>query len=139
MAKSKYEENFPDRVREMAEEGLTDNEMWLQLKISKVSFYNYQDKHPEFREAIVEGKRSPNKRVEKKLIDRCLGYDYEETHTSQKILGNGRTVTSVKKIKKHIPPDVLAIKFWLINRDKKRWNIKSDTELGDIKIQVEYV
>ena len=57
-----------------------------------------------------------DKAVEKALLQRALGYDYEE-NIEEKVIVNGRVKTaSTKKQKKHIPPDFQALRFWLLNK-----------------------
>jgi hypothetical protein len=46
------------------------------------------------------------------LFERAVGYDYDYD------LGCGKTVI------RHIPPDVGAIKLWLLNRRPDRWKEK---------------
>lgn len=81
-----------------------------------------------------KGKRPIDFEIENKLLERAMGYDYEETETffEEK---DGKQVKKIKKIKKHAPPDVSAIIFWLKNRKPEQWR-KMSPEFKD-KIEAE--
>lgn len=69
------------------------------------------------------------KKVEKSLFERASGYEVKETVPvkTKKIFfdenGNKHMdeVVEVVEVIKHIPPDVQAAKFFLINKAKKSW------------------
>ena len=97
---------------------------------AKVSIEELQALHllPEFLsdigEAIKKGKAPVDFEVENALLKRALGYDYEETITE--VYGDGKK--HVKKVKRHVPPDVGAICFWLKNRKPEKFRDRPDAE-----------
>jgi len=142
MAKSKYDKNtFPEKAEYLAKKGLSDEQIWKGLGISRQTYYDYQKKYPEFLEAIKRGKKPANIDVENALYKRAKGYEYEEKQTEIIISTNGEAKTSrIKIVKKHIPPDVGAIAFWLKNRDPENWKEKSAIEhSGEMKTNHEPV
>lgn len=127
-AKGKYQEWLtPDGLLQLegwAREGLTDNQISQKCGINPATLYRWMDAHKEIAEAIKKGKAPVDIEVENALLKRALGYDYEETVTE--VYGDGKK--HVRKVKKHMPPDVGAIAFWLKNRKPARWRDKPDAE-----------
>jgi transposase len=121
MAKEKYNKNFIERAEGYAQEGFTDLQIAKKLGICKQTFYSYQKKYPEFRDAILNGKIKTDDDVEQSLLKRASGYDIEEKHTEIKIINGEAKPVSIKTIKKHIPASETAIIFWLKNRRPERW------------------
>lgn len=78
--------------------------------------------------------------MENALLKRALGYDYEEVVTevedvpTGKVDPNGQPVMKqrkhVRKTKKHVPGDTLAMMYWLKNRRPDKWRDKP-VEQGD--------
>lgn len=121
MAKGKYQEWLtPDGLLQLegwAREGLTDELVAKKIGINPATLYKWIDKHGEIGEALKRGKAPVDFEVENALLKRAKGYDYEEVITE--VYGDGKK--HVKKIKRHVPPDVGAIAFWLKNRKPERW------------------
>lgn len=70
-----------------------------------------------------------DRQVEKSLLQRALGYSYEET--SEKY--EDGELTERKVTKKHIPPDTTAQIFWLKNRKPEQWRDKPQSESASDK------
>ena len=138
MAKSKYRDDFPARAEAYAKQGLIDKEIAQKLGVSEKTYYDYQNKYPQFLQALKRGKEPIDQEVEQCLLKRARGFEYEETHIEYKELpGPGVTAkpTSVKKIKKLIIGDVTAQIFWLKNRMPERWKDKQAHEfIGPIPV-----
>ena len=126
MKRTKYTKDMPEKAKKLAQEGLINLEIAKQLGISEDSFYKYMRLHPEFREAVDEGKVVVDDKVESMLLKRALGYDYEET----KVIADeeGRPVQFIKT-KKHASPDVGAAAFWLKNRRPEKWRDRRDVDV----------
>ncbi len=94
------------------------------MSVSVSSIDRWQREHPEFRRAIKRGKDEYDARnVEARLLDRCLGYEYEVVR--EQTLPNGTKRVTVTR--KHMPPDVTACIFWLTNRNPERWKRIKET------------
>lgn len=132
MRKTKYDANtFPLLAESCAREGMVDEDIANKLGISTTSYYEYQNRYPEFAEAIKKGKRPVDIEVENTLLKRALGYTVEEKITEVKIdekTGQTKPV-SVRTVTKHIQPEVGAIAFWLKNRMPNKWRDRRDLEL----------
>lgn len=124
MAKGKYQEWLtPDGLLLLegwARDGLTDEQIAQKIGIRRSTFYEWLNKHPVISDAIKKGKAPVDFEVENALLKRALGYDYEEVVTE--VYGDGKK--HVKKIKRHVPPDVGAAAFWLKNRKSSMWRDK---------------
>ena len=114
-------------VQGFARDGLSDAQIALKMGISTSTFCDWQNKFPEFLEAIKKGKAPVDIEVENALLKRALGYDYEETITEIEELEGGRVKKHVRKVMKHQPGEVAAQIFWLKNRRPGRWRDKIET------------
>ncbi|MFA6100795.1 MAG: hypothetical protein WCV67_15805 [Victivallaceae bacterium] len=113
MAESKYDENFPERAMNFASDGLTDCQIAYQMGISRSSFYNYKQQHPEFAEAIEVGRDVVDGRVENRLLELAMGNYTITTHVTDH---EGRTRTTVKDA----IPNLKAIQYWLKRSDRRK-------------------
>ncbi len=113
MADTKYDESFPDRAMDFAAVGLTDRQIAGKMDISRSSFYNYKQQHPEFAEAIEWGRELVDGKVENSLLHLALG-DY--TITTNVTDQEGRTRTTVKDA----VPNLKAIQYWLERSDRRK-------------------
>lgn len=112
------------RVQGWARDGLNDEQLCQKMGIATRTFYEWQNKFPQLRQAIKKGKDPVDVEVENALLKRALGYDYEETITEIEEVDEGRQRKHVRRVKKHMPPDVGAIVFWLKNRKPHKWRDK---------------
>jgi hypothetical protein len=55
-----------------------------------------------------------NEELQAALLKRALGYDYEEV---EMIASKDGKTTKIKKTKKHVPPDINAMKMYLRLKD----------------------
>jgi hypothetical protein len=108
----------------MSRNGLTDQEMAGELHIVKSTLNKWKLDHPEFREALKNGKKEPDDLVEICLFQRATGYSYPE----DKILQHNGQPIVVPTIK-HVPPDVTAQIWWLKNRRPDKWRDKHEVSL----------
>lgn len=128
MAKGKYQEWLtPDGLLLLegwARDGLTDEQIAQKIGINPATLYKWMDRFAEIGKAIKKGKAPVDIQVENALLKRALGYDYEETVTE--VFSDGKK--HVRKVKKHMPPDVAAMAIWLKNRKPTKWRDKPDLE-----------
>ena len=121
MAKGKYSEWLTSDglllLEGWAREGLTDEQIAKNIGIAPKTLYQWIDKYGQIGKAIKKGKAPVDFEVENALLKRAKGYEWEETTTE--IDSNGKK--HIKKVTRHVPPDVGAIVFWLKNRKRDRW------------------
>jgi hypothetical protein len=114
--------------------GAREAEVAELLDVSLKTIREWKMKYPSFNEAIVKGKDIyDNETVEKTLLQRAIGFEYDEVTTEEIVLhrksGNNNNIKlPAKKVKittKYLPGEISAIFFWLQNRMPDRWkNVK---------------
>ena len=85
-----------------------------------------------FGQALQTGKNAADARVEKKLYERCMGGRYEEARQIIEHDSQGRpSIKRTEVVKKEVPPDTMAIMYWLNNRKRKtgEWSQRQDVTL----------
>lgn len=114
-------------------------EICQQVKITPRTFYDWQNDHEDFAQAVQEAK---DQRMElfvqeakKSLLKKIQGYTVQEKHTtmvdSKEKDENGRSKPKIKEQKtvdKHFQPDTAAIIFTLTNGDPGTWRNRQFTE-----------
>ena len=137
--KSKYDPDItPEIAEQYARDGLINEEIAAKLGISTTTFYNWQKKYVEFAEALKKGKQVVDAKVEKALLKRALGYEFEEV----KVTVNESGQKKVEKTKKQIKPDTTAQIFWLKNRLPDKWRDKHeiDQNINNISgVEIEFI
>ena len=138
IAKSKYETDVKPRLVEIEawkRDGLTDEQIFKNLGISRDTFYKYKEKYSDFSEAIKKGKEVADIEVENALFKRAIGYKYKEVIKEVKEI-DGKKSTYIKEITKEIPGDVAAQIFWLKNRKSSKWKDKQDIDIEDNNVNI---
>lgn len=107
--------------------GASNDDLCKMLNVCKTTFLTWRRTKPEFARAINLGKREADTRVVESLFNRAVGYSHKET----KIASHMGVFVDEMEVDKHYPPDVNAIKLWLINREstKDKWQDVSRTEM----------
>lgn len=128
MAKGKYEYWLtPEGLLKLegwARDGLTDEQIAQNIRISRETLYAWKKKYPDISDALKRGKEIVDRQVENALLKRALGYEYEEVKKKFECgVMTERTVT-----KKEVIPDTTAQIFWLKNRKPDKWRDKPDYE-----------
>ena len=117
-------------IENWAKEGLTNADIAKKLDIAMSTFCEYQNKYPEFKEALKKGKEIVDYEVENALLKRALGYSFEEkTYETVYVEEIGSFVEKLtKKVIKEVTPDTTAQIFWLKNRKPELWADKHQIE-----------
>jgi hypothetical protein len=135
MSRTKYNETFPTLAEKYAREGMIDREIAKKLGIGVSTYHLYENRYPEFLEAIKKGKAPVDDDVEKALLKRALGFEYEETMAEYSGAtpkpGKRAQPSLVRRTKKMVPPDVAAIAFWLKNRRPEKWRDRHDFQIPE--------
>ncbi len=157
-----WEEIIQPRMKDIIgwlESGMIDEDVCVMLGIHAATWYRIKGEQDEFREAVSRAKHIPNRKVTNALFERCLGVEYDET-TQEPLLstilsslkGEDResveamikklpkavrdALVTTKVVRKLIPADVPAIKFWLMNRERKIWAKSGDEFSGNITVNL---
>ena len=112
------------------------------VDVTEQTINNWKLKDPKFFESLKEWKNEADAKVEKTLLQRALGYRYDEV-TYEKFKKDGLGVRiidegeleeikkencKIKIVVKEIIPDVTAQIFWLKNRKPKDWRDRKEHE-----------
>ena len=138
IAKSKYETDVKPRLVEIEawkRDGLTDEQIFKNLGISKDTFYKYKDKYTDFSDALKKGKEVADIEVENALFKRAIGYRYKEKIKEVKEIDGKKTVF-IKEVEKEMPGDIGAQIFWLKNRKSSKWKDKQDIDIEDNNVSI---
>jgi len=127
---SKYNPAYHDDwAWSLAMKGATDQEVADAFGVAARTVNRWKADHVSFRKKLEEGKSGANAKVEVALYRRATGYESEETESLLEMdaSGNQRPLR-VKKVKKQVPPDTMAIMYFLNNRARKsgEWAQKQD-------------
>jgi len=137
--RGKYYTNVQPRLIEIegwCREGLIDEQIWPRLSISKTSFYDYQNQHSEFLDALKNGKNIVDYRVENSLLKSAEGHEkiIKKAFKLKKVWydENGKrceeeTIAYADEIF-YYPPVPVSMIYWLKNRKPNQWKDKPDTK-----------
>lgn len=117
----KYKKVYVEQARKICKLGATDLQLADIFGVSEATIYNWKLKHPEFLEAVTEGKLSPDENVKLSLYKSATGYSHKDTHIS-----NYQGKITKTEIQKHYPPNFNSIQLWLLNRLPEEWRNKQE-------------
>ena len=130
---TKFNEFYEALILRLASIGLTEDQLAAAVDVTKATLWRWKKERPEFFENLIRSKRNANRTVEASLYQAATGY----SHPEDKIFMTKTGVIKVVPTVKYYPPDVKAIKMWLINRDPEKWRDRSEVEhSGGIAVNV---
>lgn len=121
---TKFDPEFVEQVRKLAQLGATDREIADFFEVSERTLNNWKAEYPEFVQSLKAGKETADDRVERSLYHRAIGYKHDAVKIFQ-VNGAALEVPYVE----HFPPDTTAAIFWLKNRRPAEWRDKVQQEL----------
>jgi len=123
--KADYHCIFVHQVEKLCLLGMIDVEIAEFFNISVRTLNRWKKKYPEFWQSMKKGKQLADSKVAAALYKSAIGGEYIK---EEKIVPteNGHEVVTIKK---QIPANVTAQKFWLTNRQPKLWKHKVNAEV----------
>lgn len=121
---SDYRSEYAEQAEKLCKLGATDLEIANFFEVTESTFYLWKKEHPEFSEALKNGKEIADGNVASRLYSRAMGYEAEEDHVT-----NYQGQICITRIKKYYPPDTVACIFWLKNRRPDKWRDKTEKEI----------
>lgn len=125
MAKGKYHDWLtPEgllKIEGWARNGLTNEQIAHNCGITRETLNQWRNKYSAISDALKKGKEVVDIQVENALLQRALGYDYEEREEFIEDTDGARK-KRVRVLKKKALPDVAAQIFWLRNRRRGTWS-----------------
>ncbi len=123
-----FKEEYIEQARVACSEmGATIEQLAELFSCAIQTLYTWGRRYPEFMDAIKSGQDYWNNlRIERSLLERAMGYEYEEVSRKNTVIKTRRGDTpipaeEITRTKKKTAPDTTAIMFWLQNRDPERW------------------
>jgi hypothetical protein len=134
-----FKPEYVDQVRKLCLLGATDAELADFFGVALSTLNNWKRSHPEFLDALKQGKIQADATVTERLYRRALGY----SHKAVKILTVPRGANMGSDVVEHpyierYPPDTTACIFWLKNRRPKDWRDRqpeAPPEDSDLTVQ----
>lgn len=128
MARSKriFTEKEKKLIVGLYQEGKIDQEIADLLNMPRSTF-QYALKSNRLVGTIKKVKEIPNKKVERALFKRAIGYRYIE-RKRERIKERFKSFLKRTVTLKEVPPDVTACIYWLGNRNPKRWRNKQEIQ-----------
>jgi hypothetical protein len=118
--KSLYRPEYTEIARRACQTyAATDMELADLFGISTATVFNWKIRNPEFAAACAIGKAAANERVINALFHRAVGHFVQ----AEKVFVSGGRVRRVP-VREYFPPDVGAIRLWLVNRLPAEWRDK---------------
>lgn len=113
-----YRPDYPEKAAKLVLNGAVERDLIAYFQVTKKVFDIWQAMYPEFAAALAISKEASlaDQRVERSVYQMALGYNVE----AEKIM-NYRGQVIRAKYQEHIPANINAAKFWLINRDPQKW------------------
>lgn len=115
---SSYRAIYAQQVEAFCLLGADDKKLAELFEISETTLNRWKRAHPEFRQAIKNGKEIPDAAVASALFKSAIG---GHVITEDRVVSDGKGGVDVVTLKKQVPPDVQAQTFWLKNRQPKHW------------------
>lgn len=135
------------RVKGWARDGLTNDQIAKNIGVHISTFCEWQNKYPEFSNAIKDGKAPVDTEVENALLKSALGYYVTvrkpiKLKTKRQLAGKGtieeeRIEYAEEQI--YIQPQVVAQLFWLKNRKPAQWREKPVPDVVQVDSPVDEI
>jgi hypothetical protein len=122
-----YRPEFVEIARKLCEAGATNQELGDEFGVTKRTIINWQQRHPEFAEALKLGKQIADDRMERTAYELSVGYTTTvvETIKLRDERGNERTVQVEKQVE--IPPNDKMLWYMLKNRMPDKYRDKTES------------
>lgn len=135
MAKGKFEywrtKDGLLQIAAWARNGLIDEQIAHNMGIRRSTLSEWKKRFSDIADALKKNKNIVDIEVENALYKRAVGYEYTEKTIEIDDDGKKR----VKTTKKRMPPETLAIIFFLKNRKPDEWRDKREVEVkGEISM-----
>ena len=125
---SKYNVKYNEQARKLCLMGYTDKQLGGFFEVAESTINKWKVDHIGFSESLKAGKEMADAEVTASLFERAKGYSHKET----KVFNNqGEILTH--DVNKIYPPDPMAIKYWLNNRQPLNWRekVEVDSDKGE--------
>lgn len=123
-----WRDEYLEPLRYMLMGGASDFEIAEALNIHPDTLYGWRESSPALRQMLHDFKEGFDIRIERTLAAKALGYTYK----AEKIFMSDGQVHRIEYLE-HVPPDTVAMKFWLASRQPKQWREAAQPIEGGIE------
>ena len=128
---SLYDPKIIPQVAKLCDLGATNDQIADFFGVSTDTLEDWTVRHEELAEVMRIGKAPADNRVERRLYERAVGYDYVE-----EVVAKSPEGPVILQVKKHQPPDIAAMKIWLLNRKRHEWSDRREIAIeGNVRVQ----
>ena len=119
-----YKPEHASRARELCARGATNPDLAGRFGVARSTIGQWIANHPEFAEAVQQGRDVADATAVESLFTRVTGYN----HQAEKVfLYRGETRAATYTV--HVPAEIKACMFWLRNRRPEDWRAKAEAAL----------
>jgi hypothetical protein len=111
-----YTRSYADEARGLCARGAGEADLAAHFRTDIWTIKLWKVTHPEFLSAVKLGMEAANERGKMAVYERMIGYTYDAV---KPMVVAGELV--MVPVMEHVPPDMVAAKFWLTNNDSKHW------------------
>lgn len=124
-----------EKILKMIELGYTKEEIIKRLNIGRTTYFRFQNGNTDFWNATYDAQLDSGIESKNSLHKRAIGYDVTEEVVEYSPDRKGEMkIKNVKKMKKHIPASVEALRFELMNKFPEIYKEKKDTNITIIDL-----
>lgn len=113
---SAFKPEYVKQAADLCGLGATDEQLAQFFGVNVRRIYAWKKANPEFQQAIKSAKDDLDRKVERSLFERAMGYKHKAVKIFQ--YEGSPVIVPYTEI---YPPDTAAMIFWLKNRQPKRW------------------
>lgn len=121
---TKYREEYNEQAFKLCLLGATDQDLANFFEVEEKTINTWKQKHPEFLQALKDGKEDADAKVAQSLYSRAIGYEAKPEIKEE--LDEAGTIVKTTKTVKTVGPDTTAAIFWLKNRKSDKWRDKQE-------------
>lgn len=137
--KGKYHEWLTEdgllRIESWASDGLTNEDIAHNIGIAPETFSRWLNKYNQLNQALKKGREPVVRKLENALINKALGFEYDETETYIEEV-EGVQKKKVKKITRYSLPDSSALIFLLKNYKPNKYRNYNDLTKKQIEAEI---
>jgi Homeodomain-like domain-containing protein len=129
----KYDANYhPTKFGELILAGFTARQICKKLGIHHSTYYDWKKNKPAITDTIRRSREVLANDLEPFLLKRAKGFYYSESTSIPQTTGTGANMKTeiviVKQIRKYMPPDVAALKYFLKNMLPGEWSDRTNVQ-----------
>lgn len=111
---------YCDYFKHNMQRGYQYSEICETLGITERTARNWENEHEAFHQAVIEGRQNQVEVAENKLLQLVNGFTIVD-RKKEIIKASDEVQTKITEITHHIPPNIVAIKFFLVNMRRDKW------------------